>query len=165
MMSWKSLVKGSTTIASYRDPNLNGKRVKVCGYSPSLEDLGPPNLFIPEGHIGTLTGLVELASFAQELPCDTRAPIECTVLVEVSWNNIDHWHHGFCNHGKKTYRYSCLIDVFMGSYKIPPNFLFFIDDLCGKTHCVEQQLRKYVNIISITQDPLNQASSHMTWVG
>lgn len=163
MMSWKSSVKGSTTIACYRDPNLNGKKVKVCGYSPLLNDLGPPNLFIPEGHTGTLTGLVEFASFAQELPVDI-CPIECMILVEVCWDNIDNWHDGFCDHGRKVYRYSCLIDIFMGSYKIPANFLFFIDDVCGKTYCVEQQLRKYVNILSITQDPLNPASPRITWV-
>ena len=126
-MSWKSSVRGSMTIASYLDPNFNGKKVKVVGYSPSLNDLGPPNLFIPEGHTGTLTGLVEFASFAQELPADT-CPIECMILVEVCWDNVNSWHDKFCDHGRKIYRYPCLIDIFMSSYKMPPNFLFFMDD-------------------------------------
>lgn len=163
-MSWKSSVKGSTTIACYLDRNLNGKKIKMCGYSVSLNELGPPYLFIPEGHTGTLTGLVELASFAQELPPETRTSIECMALVEVCWDDIDHWHYKFCNHGKKTYRYSCLIDVFMGSYRIPPHFLFPIDDTGGKMNCIEKQLRTYASIISIAQDPFNQASSQMTWV-
>jgi len=163
-MSWKSSVKGSTTIAAYLDQNLNGKKVKVCGYSPSLSDLGPPNLFIPEGHTGTLTGLVELVSFAQEFPSDTRIPIECMMLVDVCWDDIDHWHDGFCNHGRQTYRYSCLIDVFMNSYKMSPNFLFLIDDICDKRYCVEQLLQKQVTILSVAQDPLYQASQQMTWI-
>lgn len=154
-MNWRPSVKGSTTIACYQDPHLNGKKIKVCGYSPSLNDLGPPHLFIPEGHTGTLTGLVEFASFAQELPSDTyAAPIECMVLVEVCWKDIDHWHDGFCSHGKKTYRSSCLIDIYMSSYRMPPNFLFFVDSERNNMHCVEQLLRKYVKILSITQDPL-----------
>lgn len=159
-MSWKSSVRGSTTIASYFDPDLNGKKVKVCGYSPSLNDLGPPHLFIPEGHVGTLTGLVELASFAQELSFDMCAPIECVMLVKVCWDDIEHWHHEFCNHGKKTYRYSCLIDVFMSSYKMPPNFLFFLESEGKQTHCVEQQLRKYANITVVTMDPLMRGSPY-----
>jgi hypothetical protein len=146
-------------IACYQDKNLNGKRVKVYGYAPSLNDLGPPHLVIPEGHTGTLTGLVELASFAHELSLDAL-PIECTILVEVHWDDIDHWHHEFCNHGKKTYRYSCLIDVLMSSHKIPPNFLFFIDTTHNDMCCVEKQLRKQVDITSTAQDPLVQGSTH-----
>ncbi len=163
-MSWKSSVKGSSTIACYLDRNLNGKKVKVSGYSPSLNDLGPAHLFIPEGHTGTLTGLVELASFAQEFPPDIHPLIECTVLVEVCWDDIDHWHDGFCNHGRKTYRYSCLIDVFMSSYKMPPNFLFLVDSICDKMHCIEQRLWKHPSILSITQHQPNQESPQMTWV-
>ena len=162
-MSWKSSVRGSMTIASYLDPNFNGKKVKVVGYSPSLNDLGPPNLFIPEGHTGTLTGLVEFASFAQELPADT-CPIECMILVEVCWDNVNSWHDKFCDHGRKIYRYPCLIDIFMSSYKMPPNFLFFMDDTDNEMHCVEQQLRKQVNIVSIAQNPFNPASSRITWM-
>ena len=159
-MSWRSYVRGMTTIACYRDPNLNGKRVKVYGYAPSLDDLGPPHLFIPEGHTGTLTGLVELACFAQELPSDTHMPIECAILIKVAWDDLDRWHDEFCRHGKKTYRYSCLIDIFMSSYKMPPNFLFFLDAAHDNTYCVEQYIRKHVNITSTVQDPLIQGAVH-----
>lgn len=157
-MSWKSLVRGSTPIACYRNPYLNGKKVRVCGYAPSLNDLGPPHLLIPDGHTGTLTGLIEFASFAQELPSDIHAPIECMALVEVSWDDVYHWHDEFCKHGKKTYRYSCLIDVHMDTHKVPPNFLFFIDHEGNNTYCVEQQLQKYITIMATTLDPLIQGS-------
>ncbi|MEK7074385.1 MAG: hypothetical protein AAB968_01310 [Patescibacteria group bacterium] len=159
-MSWKSPVRGSTSIACYRDPDLNGKRVKIYGYTPSLDDLGPPHLLIPEGHTGTLTGLVKFASFAYELPPDVNIPIECIILVEVHWDDIDRWHHQFCGHGKKTYRYPCLIDLFMDSYEVPPNFLFFIDPARDKMRCVEEHLRNYVTITSVAQDPLVHGSVH-----
>ena len=157
-MSWKSLVKGSTPIACYWNSSFNGKKVRVCGYAPSLNDLGPPHLLIPDGHTGTLTGLIEFASFAQELPLDPCTPVECTVLIEVSWDDIDHWHDTFCNHGRKIYRYSCLIDMYMSSYKVPPNFLFFIDHERNNTYCVEQQLQNYITIMATTLDPLVQGS-------
>lgn len=160
-MSRKSYVRGSTPIACYRNPDLNGKKIRVCGYAPLLDDLGPPHLLIPEGHTGTLTGLIEFVSFAQELPSDAYvAPIECMVLVEVAWDDLDYWHDEFCKHGRKTYRYSCLIDVFMGNYKVPPNFLFFIDSEGNNMHCVERHLQKYVNMTAITPNPLAQGSPY-----
>ena len=164
VMSWHSYIRGSTPIACYRDPNLNGKKVKVCGYSPSLNDLGPPHLFIPEGHTGTLTGLVELTSFAQDLPSDIHVPVECMILTEVHWNDIDRWHDGFCHHGRKTYRESCLIDYMMSGYRMPPMFLFFVDTMPDNMQCVEQQIREHITITSIPQNSLNPTSPRMTWI-
>lgn len=142
-MIWKSSVKGSTTIIAYHDPNLEGRRVKIFGYAPSLDDLGPPHLILPDGHTGTLTGLVTLEDFSHKLPSkEDGIPIDCTAFVEIAWDDIRRWHYDFCRHHGQTYRPSCLIDWFMGQHKVYPGFLFFISDdqEQGKGSCVKDEI-------------------------
>ena len=144
-MSWKSSVEGSTPIVSYRDALFANKKVKTIGYAPSWERLAP-NLSIPEGHTGILTGLIHLVTFAHELPSDTNKAIPCTLLVEVHWDDLPYWHYNFCQHGKKTYRDPCLIDIFMSTYKMTPNFLFLINDQGKEVSCLEPKLCNVVDI-------------------
>jgi len=151
-MTWRPQIKGSTTLASYLNQDLNGRKIKTHGYAALLDSLGPSHLMIPDNHTGTLTGLVELTTFMHEPPNDLSEPIQCTILVEVCWDDVPHWHDQFCPHGRNEYRKSCLIDLFMSSYKIVPCLLYFVDDEGNETHCVENELENFIHI-DILQQP------------
>lgn len=153
-MVWKPPSQGLIVIASYMDYDLNGKRIVLRGCSPSWERLAP-NLIIPEGHLGTLTGIVELhANMIIETDrLGFRKPSMCNMFIEVCWDDLPDWHYT-CSHEDTEYREYCLIDIFVSRYKMTPNFLHFVDEKHRETCCIDHDeiVQNFISM-SVYQDP------------
>ena len=112
----------SVILAAWFDPSLWGTAVTLGGLGLSSKPYGPLNLDLPPGHTGILTGLVEVASFTDQLPQERQENHGGVVFLQVAWDDRPEWNHEYCGHGDY-----CLVDLHMKSDRAPLNQLQLAD--------------------------------------